>query len=1344
MFAKRDVFRVCYSIFVFFIALFLVLHFGKNVETANHDGSTGNEITNYDIRNDKSTESKTYIDGIVGRTNRSQDRIEDGEKATVGAIESFRKENPSALIELNHTLFIPEVISPGRNFDLNGLTVQNRGDNSQILRAFISQNAGLFGVDHNQILNLKNWSSYTNPDGNLSFVRLRQEINQIPVFQGEVSAGFSKRGEIIRIINNIAPNLREDEISAEFGDVRDVVQKAAESIGISIAGNDLKAVITDDLKITFDRGQFADQTTAEKFYFPLANGVVIPAWRVLLWTKSAAFYVIVDAQNGTVLWRKNITEAQTSTATFNVYGNTTSLLQTADSPAPCTPGCGDPNNCPQGSIIPRSNFTLVGNESPYPFNNLGWIPDTGLPVRTPANPNITDGNNCEAGIDRDGINGVDPMGHALGNPTRVFNFSYNPAPGDPPPGDDPTPPNPQTYPPTPFQQGVTAHGFYLVNRWHDEMYRLGFNEPAGNFQHFNFGRGGTEGDRISFEIQDGSGTNGANFATPADGGRGRMQMFLWTGPTPPRDGALDSTVVVHEITHGLSNRLHGNTAGLLTNMARGMGEGWSDFYALAMLSEMSDAPCGVYPVGGYITFQIIPGYTANHYYGIRRFPTARRACLGPNGLPHNPLTFGNLNAGNCTNFSSAFPRGPIGTTSCDQVHNTGEIWSQALWEVRGNLIAAHGWPEGNIRALQYITDGMKLSPLNPNMLQSRDAIVAAAAAINPGDAIYVHQGFATRGMGFSATIASISPAVVTEAFDLPNVVISAGFSVSDAPGNNDGYFEPGERLRLTLPLTNNSGSTITGINLRIDGGASAFYGDIQTGQTVSRDLNYTVPINAPCPGNFTFGFTITSSAGTRAETRVIFLGVPVGGPPITFSNSTPIDLPAGQPATTSGPGSPYPSTIQVSGLTGNKTLKLEITGISHSFPADLDFLLVGPNGQSYIFLSDSGGPGDVNNLTFTLSDPASSQPSTSQWAAGDFRPYNVGSNDPFQSPAPSPPYFNAAPAGSDSFSSVFGIGAANLNGMWNLYSVDDAGGDSGLMAGWKLTFASNDFSCVICRLCPGAGVRADFDGDGTTDLSVYRPSEGNWYVNGSTNGFSVINWGIASDKIAPGDFDGDGKTDFAVFRANADSSQPDFYVLNSSSFTFSGFSWGIPSDVPVVEDYDGDGKSDIAVYRPSTHTFYVLNSGSANVLTFSSIQFGTPQTGDFDGDGKGDFATYSIDGWFLSPSNINYGTVTFTRWGASGDRPAAADYDGDGKDDLAVFRPSNQTWYIRRSSGGNTIAQFGLTNDIPVPGDYDGDGKSDIAVYREGTWYIVRSTGGILIAQFGLNGDMPIPNGYLP
>lgn len=133
------------------------------------------------------------------------------------------------------------------------------------------------------------------------------------------------------------------------------------------------------------------------------------------------------------------------------------------------------------------------------------------------------------------------------------------------------------------------------------------------------------------------------------------RIFAGRWRHPAATGRWTAPLSYIGLTHGTSNRLHGNTAGLSTNMARGLGEGWSDFYAAALLSEPTDDPCGVHAVGGYISFNIAAGYT-NHYYGLRRFPLARIGCVGANGVPYDPLTFRNLNAGSCAAFDAAFPR----------------------------------------------------------------------------------------------------------------------------------------------------------------------------------------------------------------------------------------------------------------------------------------------------------------------------------------------------------------------------------------------------------------------------------------------------------------------------------------------------------------------------------------------------------------------------------------------------------------------------------------------------------------------------------------------------------------
>ena len=273
----------------------------------------------------------------------------------------------------------------------------------------------------------------------------------------------------------------------------------------------------------------------------------------------------------------------------------------------------------------------------------------------------------------------------------------------------------------------------------------------------------------------------------------------------------------------------------------------------------------------------------------------------------------------------------------------------------------------------------------------------------------------------------------------------------------------------------------------------------------------------------------------------------------------------------------------------------------------------------------------------------------------------------------------------------------------------------------------------------------DFDGDNKTDISIFRPSNGEWwYLRSSDGGNRAAQFGASSDKLVPGDFTGDGKTDIAFWRPSNGS----WFILRSEDDSFFSFPFGTTGDVPAPADYDGDGKTDAAVFRPSSGTWYILNSGGSGT---SIVNFGVstdkPVTADYDGDGKTDIGIFrSSDGswWYLRSSD---GQFRVFRFGIGTDKPVQGDFTGDGKADIAVWRPSSGVWYIQRSEDNSFYSlPFGANGDVPAPGDYDGDGQFDTAVFRPttGNWFVQRSTAGALITTFGTTGDRPIPNAFVP
>jgi uncharacterized delta-60 repeat protein len=272
----------------------------------------------------------------------------------------------------------------------------------------------------------------------------------------------------------------------------------------------------------------------------------------------------------------------------------------------------------------------------------------------------------------------------------------------------------------------------------------------------------------------------------------------------------------------------------------------------------------------------------------------------------------------------------------------------------------------------------------------------------------------------------------------------------------------------------------------------------------------------------------------------------------------------------------------------------------------------------------------------------------------------------------------------------------------------------------------------------------DFDGDSKADLSIFRPSVGEWwYLKSSNGGNYAAQFGSSTDKLTPGDFTADGKTDIAFWRP----STGEWFVLRSEDSSYYSYPFGTSGDVPVVGDFDGDFKADTGVYRPSNLTWFIRRSsdGGATIQQFGA-NGDLPVVADYDGDGKSDIAIYrpSVGEWWLNRSTA--GVIAF-QFGNSADKPTQGDFTGDGKADVAFWRPSTGEWFVLRSENQSYYSfPFGNSTDVAAAGDYDGDRKFDAAIFRPSTstWYVQRSTAGTLIQGFGQSGDMPVPNAFVP
>jgi uncharacterized repeat protein (TIGR01451 family) len=605
-----------------------------------------------------------------------------------------------------------------------------------------------------------------------------------------------------------------------------------------------------------------------------------------------------------------------------------------------------------------------------------------------------------------------------------------------------------TQDPTNYQDAAIVQQFYWLNWYHDRLYDMGFTEAAGNYQQTNFNRGGIGNDNIRGHVQDGAAFGQADnsfFQGGPDGFHGIVHMFIFSGPNPNRDGSLDNEVLLHEVTHGTSGRLVGGGVGISQLQTAGMGEGWSDFFAISLLSQPGDDQNGQYAAGGYASFNFVGISFANYYFGIRHYPYTT-------DMSKNPFTFKDIDPAQISShpgspFSPIYS--PFSALEADEVHHQGEVWCVTLWDARANLVTKYGYP-GNQIMLQDVVDGMKLGPIDPNFLQARDAILLADQVDNGGANYFeLWEAFAKRGMGVNATSPdSSTTAGVVESYELPGLSVT-GVTVSG--GNGNGVIDFNECNNLQITLVNNDKVSANAVSVRLVSTTTnviiaqplSFYPDFAPGAT---NVNST-PFKISTSPNFVCGTPIVCSLiiKTDQSTRTNQLILPTGtaGPPLRFDNSTPVAIPDNNPAGVSS----SVTVTNVMGAIGKVTVSLFIT---HTFDSDLTIQLISPDGVTNTLSANNGGSGDNYGLGCS--------PDASRTTFDDDASVPIG--------ASIPPFVGSFKP--DQALSIFnGKSGSSANGVWQLHVVDGAAFDVGVLQCWSLMISSPTCSDGGGE-CPGA------------------------------------------------------------------------------------------------------------------------------------------------------------------------------------------------------------------------------------------------------------------------------------
>ncbi|NQV35421.1 MAG: S8 family serine peptidase, partial [Phycisphaeraceae bacterium] len=590
---------------------------------------------------------------------------------------------------------------------------------------YLLSNSDRLGLTASDLDQLIVTDQYTSSHTGVTHIYLRQTHQGLEVLNADMNVNVSSDGRIVSVGSSLVSGLGTLSVAGPIlpvVDAREALLALAYEFGWSLNVPQPEFITmahgANRSSVLESSGISLTDIPAKLQYVPTANGDVVLAWNLNVQTTDGAHWIdaSVSADDGTLLWWSDWVDE----SSYTVFGF--------------------PVESPSYASVPglRTVETDPANTMASPY---GWHDIDGI---AGAEYTTTQGNNVYAAADRNNDNMPDPGSSPDGGAALVFDFPLD-----------------LSQAPLTYRDASVANLYYWNNIIHDITYQYGFDEVSGNFQFNNYGLGGLGGDEVLADAQDGADVgsrNNANFATPPDGWNPRMQMYLFSTASPELDGDLDNGIIIHEYTHGISNRLTGggsNAGALNTIQSAGMGEGWSDLFAMMLTQRIGDTALDSRPMGIYALNQPTTGG------GVRSMPYSYDMTI-------NTHTYGDI----------------IGSGS---VHFLGETWASALWDLNWLLIEGsnldpdlpaplgfdsnlYNGTGGNNMAMQLIMDGMKLQPSKPSFLDARDAILLADQVLNGGAyQMTIWKAFARRGMGYSAHDGGSSRlTAVTEAFDLPS------------------------------------------------------------------------------------------------------------------------------------------------------------------------------------------------------------------------------------------------------------------------------------------------------------------------------------------------------------------------------------------------------------------------------------------------------------------------------------------------------------------------------------------------------------------------------------------------